>query len=330
MKSAASTRPVILLGPQREQPSVHSAVDALAPTGRVATVTAGWEEREAEDRELIEHLSRDTVNLGLFPRTEQVFEQDPELFRAMQARNDILRRQRELYGVRLAPALEVARSLMARRGTQAAVQDSADELLEREITSAIETVRHLDQHHFQAVCSVRAEFEDRWRPLERDAVASHRDELAQKLSDCSVLCIAGGHVGILLNRLRLFDVMGLIPELPIVAWAGGAMVLAQRIVLFHDSPPQGAGHAEVFQQGLGVIDGLVPLPHASRRLQLDDALRVSLFARRFSPALCPALDPGSRLDYADGTWSGPEVQCLAADGSMKPFVHQSPRAEVLS
>jgi len=326
MKTASKTRRVILLGPQRDQPAVHAAVDALAPTGRVATVTAGWEEREGEDRELIAHLSRETMNLGLFPRTEQVFEQDPELFKAMQARNDVLRRQRELYGLRLGPALSVARSLMARRPTD----DGEDALLEREIDSAIDTVRGLDEHHFQAARAVQAEFEAKWRPLEREAVSRHRRELGRQLSDCSVLCIAGGHVGILLNRLRLFDVSGLVPDVPIVAWAGGSMVLGQRIVLFHDSPPQGAGHAEVFQEGLGIISGLVPLPHASRRLQLEDPLRVSLFARRFAPAICPVLDPGKQIERDDDSWSGPGVSCLSTDGRLLPFDDVSAGAEVRS
>ena len=87
MNATAGNRRIALLGPQREHPSVHDAVETLAPAGRVATVTAGWEEREAEDQELIDHLGRETVNLELFPRTEEIFERDPELFGAMQERN---------------------------------------------------------------------------------------------------------------------------------------------------------------------------------------------------------------------------------------------------
>jgi hypothetical protein len=46
------------------------------------------------------------------------------------------------------------------------------------------------------------------------------------------LVIAGGHVASLHNRLELFDVLGLAAGKPIVAWAAGAMVLTERIVLF--------------------------------------------------------------------------------------------------
>jgi hypothetical protein len=86
------------------------------------------------------------------------------------------------------------------------------------------------------------------------------------------------------------------------------MVVAERVVLFHDSPPQGAGNAEVLDAGLGRCKGLVPLPHASRRLRLNDPVRVSIMARRFRPDHCITLDPGAGY-FPDGkrparSWEG--------------------------
>ncbi len=48
----------------------HQRFDSLVPGdgGRIAVVTAGWEEREDEDAELLDHLSRPAVNLGLYRR----------------------------------------------------------------------------------------------------------------------------------------------------------------------------------------------------------------------------------------------------------------------
>ena len=66
--------PLVLLGPQRLRPTLKDAIACLGVTGRVATVTAGWEEREGEDAELDEHLAGRTVNLGLFPRAEERLE----------------------------------------------------------------------------------------------------------------------------------------------------------------------------------------------------------------------------------------------------------------
>jgi hypothetical protein len=80
------------------------------------------------------------------------------------------------------------------------------------------------------------------------------------------------------------------------------MAVSERIVLFHDSPPQGPGDAEVLDWGMGLCAGVVPLPHASRRLRLDDPLRVALLSRRFSPAHCIPLDAGSRIDWNGEKW----------------------------
>jgi hypothetical protein len=73
------------------------------------------------------------------------------------------------------------------------------------------------------------------------------------------------------------------------------MVLGERVVLFHDHPPQGAGNVEVFEAGLGLVRGLLPLPHARSRLALVDAQRVALVARRFAPIPCVTLDHGDWL-----------------------------------
>ena len=50
----------------------------------------------------------------------------------------------------------------------------------------------------------------------------------------------------------------------IVAWSAGAMVLTDRIISFHDSPPQGAGNPEAEQSG--IFKELCVFPHASERL----------------------------------------------------------------
>jgi hypothetical protein len=108
---------------------------------------------------------------------------------------------------------------------------------------------------------------------------------------------------VLLNRIRLFGVAELAAGKPVFAWSGGAMVAAEKLVLFHDDPPQGAGNAEVLDVGLGVYGGLLPLPHAGRRLRLDEPLRVGLFARRFADELLVALDDRAVLRRVGGRWS---------------------------
>ena len=48
--------------------------------------------------------------------------------------------------------------------------------------------------------------------------------------------------------------------------------------------------------------GIVPLPHARKRLKLADHVRVQLMSRRFPEARCIALDPGSRITWDGKTW----------------------------
>jgi RNA polymerase sigma-70 factor (ECF subfamily) len=54
---------------------VNQAVAALGVRGDVAAVTAGWEEREEEDGELRDHLERNVLNLEIYRRAEDVFQE---------------------------------------------------------------------------------------------------------------------------------------------------------------------------------------------------------------------------------------------------------------
>jgi hypothetical protein len=82
------------------------------------------------------------------------------------------------------------------------------------------------------------------------------------------------------------------------------MALSDCIVLFHDHPPQGAGNAEVFDAGLGLLSGVIALPHAQTRLALHASPRIAMFARRFAPARCLTLDHGSFLQWHAGKLAG--------------------------
>jgi hypothetical protein len=290
---------VVLLGPQRLQPTLVDAVESLGIRGRIASVTAGWEEREREDQELSAHLHNRTFNLALFERAEDVYHNDSELFEAANARHDKLRKLQELYRVRLVHLMQAAREILRREH-----QPGFAGLVEPQVLGALDALRRLDDEHTQRLREVHVQFEREQQPARRPHVARHRRELGLQLEQCSALCIAGGHVGVLLNRLRLFGILDLLEEHPIFAWSAGAMALTERVIAFHDSPPHGSGDAEVLDVGLGAVAGVVALPHADKRLKLDERARVALFARRFAPATCVALWPRTRIDWRAGKLSG--------------------------
>lgn len=291
-------RRVLLLGPQRLQPTLAQAVDALGIRGRIAAVTAGWEEREGEDHELSAHLGGRSFNLKIWERGEDVYARDRELHLAVRERNEQLRVAHELYQLRLGHLIAAARAIL-RKGLPMGFQ----KIYAAELDAAVESVRVLDREHLARIRELHEEFYARWKPWERTLIARHRQELARMLGEAQLLCIAGGHVMILLRRLRLFGVLDMLESQPIIAWSAGAMVVSERVVLFHDDPPQGAGSAEVAELGLGACTGIVPLPHADKRLELGDRERVSLFVRRFGPDLCAALVPKTRLDWDGSRWS---------------------------
>ena len=289
---------LLVLGPQRFQPTLRPVLDSIGVRGPVAVVTAGWQERELEDGELREHLDCEVTNLELYARYEEAVGQDGELAAALRERQEQLQELQALYRVQLDHALAAARELLERSSRSAA-------LLEQR-SSAVRALRAVDRQHLQRIARIHEAFERRFEPARRPAVARLRERLAQQLEPCAALAIAGGHVAVLLNRLRLFDLPQLAGERPIVAWSAGAMALSERVVLFHDHPPQGAGNAEVLEVGLGVVPRLVALPSARQRLRLEDPVRVALFARRFAPAICALLDPGARLDWDGRSWRAAE------------------------
>lgn len=288
-------RRIALLGPQATVRTVPEVVRELGLSGcNVATITAGWEERERDDADLDQDLGGCTRNLALFPRAEDVFRRDKELRAAMHARYDRMTEQAAFYRSQLAPLMASLRQIEGR------LADGETHLV-AERDNCVRLLQELDAHRLRVVDELDAGVFVDLHPAERPEIVRHRREIQQILADVEGVLIAGGHVGILINRLRLFGVLELLRDIPVIAWSGGAMVLSERVVLFHDHPPEsrgyhgGGGDPEVHVRGLGLARGVVVLPDAGRRLELTDRPRVAAFAARFAPAVCLGLDPGSRL-----------------------------------
>lgn len=300
---------VVILGPQRFDPTLGDAVRALEVEGRFATVTAGWQEREAEDSELHDHLGGNAFNLHLHQRAEEVFRDDPELAAAYRTRQVRLRHLQDFYRIRLEHAREAAIVINARSADPALIADEQE--------ASVEGIRALDKRHLEVCRRVDEEFEERWHPHERPSVAHHRAEIGRVLRECTAIAIAGGHVAVLLNRLRMFGVAELLSGQSVFAWSAGAMAVSERVVLFHDDPPFGTGFEEVLDFGLGLCPGVVPLPHPAQRLRLTDPARVSMFALRFAPAWCLAMPNGSRVTLEDGRWTDAHgIQRLETSGEL--------------
>lgn len=309
---SGDTRAVVLLGAQRFDPTLAEAVAELGVEGRIAAITAGWQEREEEDDDLKEHLGGRTVNLRLHGRAEELFKNDPEFHAAHRERQTILRHRQDFYRVRLEHALD-AQHVIANR---AAPKD----ILEDEARASIQAIRDIDRMHLERCVRDHEEFERRWRPLERPSVAGQIAEIREIVKGCDAIVIAGGHVASLLNRLRLFDIARLCAGKTVFAWCGGAMAVSERVILFHHSPPQGPGAAEVLDEGLALVGDVVCLPQPELRLRLDDRERIRVMARRFAPATCLALPARSRVTWLKRGPKNPRgVMALRDDGTHTRF-----------
>jgi hypothetical protein len=312
VSSAVSAPLAVLLGAQRFDPTLGSAVSQHGIHGRFAMITAGWQEREPEDEELRAHLGGDAVNLRLHARGGELFKADPELAAAHRERQRLLRHLQEIYRIRLDHALD-AESEVNRYDMPARMRDEMR-------TTSIEAIKSLDAWHLEKCQSVRDEFEARWKVLERDEVARHREEIKAELKDCVAVAIAGGHVAVLINRLMLFGLRSLIGDRHVFAWSAGAMAITDRIVLFHDDPPQGHIARQVLDVGLGIVPRTVVFPTPERRLNLEATDRVALLSRRFAPATCLVLPDRSYVTWTGSSYGNTSgVVRLGDGGESIPF-----------
>ena len=138
----------MLLGPQR-RPTVDSVVRNLDPAGPIATVTAGWQEREPDDAELDGLLAGRSVNLRLYDRWLDVLARDPEYAAAELEHRAALDELQQLYLVQLDGVLR-ARAEVARHAGRAGVRTLA-------LADADAAVRLVDERHLARVRDERGD-----------------------------------------------------------------------------------------------------------------------------------------------------------------------------
>jgi hypothetical protein len=298
---------VTVLGPQRRTSAARTAVRELIPDGPIATVNAGWQEREADTDELNDVLDGRMTNLELHRRWRQLLDDDPDYAAAERRLTERLAGQQEIYAIRLGYALAAAADV-SRRSQLADVRTAAE-------ADAVAALQHLDRWHLGRVAEIRAEFYAGTRIGDRDTMAVQRAELRDLVGASAGLVVTGGHVGVLLHLLHIFGMAAVIRP-PLITWSAGAMALSDRVVLFHDQGPPGRQHPEVYAEGLGAYSGVLPFPHPKRRLRLGDHGQLQLLARRFAPRVCLLLPDGVRVDLRPGHELPPGARWVDEDGQV--------------
>ena len=297
----------VLLGPQRCRQTAGPIADSLAPDGPVATVTAGWRDRESDDAELDAVLGGRTRNLELFTRLGHVIRHDRTFAAAATSYYRSVDEANSLYNSRLQHATDALYATM-RRSVRADLKDSA-------LRAGLQAVRDIDSWYLWLIDELMEELRTEGDVDGSEIIGKHRGEVAEILGGSVLLAIAGGHVSFLGRCLRLFDVAP--PEhLPVLGWSAGAMVLTENVVLYHDNGPEGIRPAEVWDRGLGRVKGIVAMPHARRRLQLDDPVRNQALAHRFAPARTLLLDDGVAVSIGPDGRLPDDARVIGGDGSL--------------
>ena len=284
----------LLLGPQRPTVNLDRAMNRSGiDAGPIAVISAAWQEAEGDIDDVRQLVKSPLTDLGIYHKANELFSADTALHDAYRLRQDRLKEQQRLYRMRLRQLMIAARATLRADGETTVVA--------AERRHAISQLRALDQHHLRQVGKIHSRFDNACNFESNALLADYAGALKEQLAHFETVLITGGNVVVLMNRLRLFGLHQLLREKNIIAWSAGAMVLCDRIVLFHDKLPQGRRDAELLSPGLGLLPRLVLLPNPSDRLRTRDLLRVSLFDRRFSPAICTTLDSGSFLLFEGET-----------------------------
>lgn len=283
----------VLLGPQRPVVNLAAGFERAGLGEQpVAVISAAWQEAEGDIDDVRKCLPNSLSDLRLYGRAEELFAADKSLLLAYRNRQDQLIEQQRLYRLRLRQLTIAAREILRVKGNAAAIAE--------ERRHAISQLRALDRHHLRQVRKIHTRYDEAIDAQNNTLLQQHVAAIREQLEQHDTVLITGGNVVVLINRLQLFGLGPMLQRKHIVGWSAGAMVLCDRVVLFHDRMPQGRREPEVMCEGLGLVSGTVLLPDATGRLRTREPVRSSLFSRRFAPATCLTLDNESLLLMRDG------------------------------
>jgi hypothetical protein len=257
----------------------------LGVRGPVALISAGWRHDELRDEPVRESVGNEVQNVGIYAGFRLIEREAAELATLYAQKQSALRRVKERYRAAIVPALAACRELYARTHDVGCPW----------FRQAIVNFQRIDQIFLEESDRLHYRFDAEVQPRRHPLVHAEMERIRGVLEGTDAVLIAGGHVGVLRNRLAFFGMADLLADRRIVAWSAGAMALADRVVLFHDHTTWGVGLAEVLDRGLGLMPGIVFLPHAQERLALEQKENVLIFARRFAPARCVGLQNGAVL-----------------------------------
>lgn len=283
----------LILGPQRPDLYFGSAMrDHGLDTGPAAVVSAGWQEAEGDIDILRPQTSHPMIDSGIDALSSQLLAAEPAMHQAYRERQERLAELQALYRQRLRQHSIAVRRTLSAEGSPAVIAP--------ERRHAVSQLRALDRHHQRQIDKAHLRFDSEFNVETNPRLAELTHAVHDMFAQVDTLIVTGGNLLVLLNRLRLFGLGDVLRKKHIVAWSAGAMLLGDRVVLFHERMPQGLRDAEVIDRGFGFLPKIIVMPDAKNRLRTGQELRMSALSRRFAPSTCCLLDNKSLALFSDG------------------------------
>jgi hypothetical protein len=303
-------QPLQLLGEQREQPRLQAALDRWGIRGPVGLVAAGWEEDEFDDAWVQAAISAPLFNSKLYEFADQLFAEDPEVLTLLRQRQDKLRELREVNQLQTDHLGAVARELLRQ-------SDPGDAFAEP-LALTFKQLREVDSQYMRSVNLLIRDFDRKIAPGTRPSIFSYRRRVLDRLRGCRALLIAGGHIGVLLNRLKLSRLLDHL-DVPVIAWSGGAMALGDQVCFYHHFIPHADGQVELSRYGMRWFSGLQLFPRARDRLDWSDRVELALLSRRIK-GRCLLLDRDSELEWSSSRLTRASgVRALTSEGLIEEW-----------
>lgn len=295
-----------ILGPERPDGVLPQILEKHGITGPVALISAGWRYDEARDEPLRAAIPQEVRNLRLYERFRVLERDASDLMSRYTAKQDAIRRMKERYHLRVQAAVQCANTMLRE------FDDPADPWF----AQAIRHLQEIDELFLTEARALHDRFDAEVRPGEHPMVRRDREAVRAELEGCAALLVAGGHVGVLRNRCTFFDLGPRLTERPLYAWSGGAMMMTERILLYHDHTAYGPGTAEFLDHGFGLLRSTVLLPHARERLDLANKINVTVLAHRLAPRKAVGLQNGAVFEAGRYTGKAGAALVLKLDGSV--------------
>jgi hypothetical protein len=177
-----------------------------------------------------------------------------------------------------------------------------------ELRAGLERIREQDEWVLRRLDRLDADFRERADLRNNATWRRQRRLLAHRVRSAATIILYGGHLAVLLNRLHFYDLgpilrQALAAGATVAARAAGAMVLGDRVVVYHDAYQDRHHTFEVLGRGLRLLSGMLVLPQHAERIRKGSADHLAFISRRFPLGTCIGLDEGALLtvDGSDTT-----------------------------